>query len=187
MNYAEIKYYDISNGLGVRTSLFVSGCNHHCKGCFNEIAWDFNYGNKFTDKTMDDILKSLEPKYIAGLSILGGEPLDPDNIITVAQIIIKVKQKYPNKSIWVYTGYNFDDIYDLVDNASKYYLFPRHYGKSYTYYKYIALGLIDVLVDGKFEEDKKDITLKFRGSSNQRLIDIKKTLENKKIVLYNLN
>lgn len=184
MNYAEIKYYDISNGLGVRTSLFVSGCNHHCKGCFNEIAWDFNYGNKFTDETMNDILKSLEPKYIAGLSILGGEPLDPDNINTVIQIIMKVKQKYPNKSIWVYTGYNFNDIYDL--NDYKYYLYPRHCGKSYNYYKNIALNSIDVLVDGKFEEDKKDITLKFRGSSNQRIIDVKQSLLQHKIVEYEI-
>ena len=184
MNYAEIKYYDISNGLGVRTSLFVSGCNHHCKGCFNEIAWDFNYGNKFTDETMNDILKSLEPKYIAGLSILGGEPLDPDNINTVIQIIMKVKQKYPNQSIWVYTGYNFNDIYDL--NDYKYYLYPRHCGKSYNYYKNIALNLIDVLVDGKFEEDKKDITLKFRGSSNQRIIDVKQSLLQNKSVQYEI-
>lgn len=184
MNYAEIKYYDISNGLGVRTSLFVSGCNHHCKGCFNEIAWDFNYGNKFTDETMNDILKSLEPEYIAGLSILGGEPLDPDNINTVIQIIMKVKQKYPNKSIWVYTGYNFNDIYDL--NDYKYYLYQRHCGKSYNYYKNIALNLIDVLVDGKFEEDKKDITLKFRGSSNQRIIDVKQSLLQHKIVEYEI-
>lgn len=184
MNYAEIKYYDISNGLGVRTSLFVSGCNHHCKGCFNEIAWDFNYGNKFTDETMNDILKSLEPEYIAGLSILGGEPLDPDNINTVIQIIMKVKQKYPNKSIWVYTGYNFNDIYDL--NDYKYYLYTRNCGKSYNYYKNIALNSIDVLVDGKFEEDKKDITLKFRGSSNQRIIDVKQSLLQHKIVEYEI-
>ena len=169
MNYAEIKYYDISNGLGVRTSLFVSGCNHHCKGCFNEIAWDFNYGNKFTDETMNDILKSLEPKYIAGLSILGGEPLDPDNINTVIQIIMKVKQKYPNKSIWVYTGYTYEELLERNN------LFTS-----------LILNKIDVLVDGKFIEELKDISLKFRGSSNQRIIDMNKTRElGKTALLYN--
>lgn len=181
MNYAEIKYNDIANGDGVRTSLFVSGCSHHCKGCFNEIAWDYNYGKEFTKDTMNDILKSLEPDYISGLSILGGEPLDPKNASTVATIILTVKRKYPEKTIWVYTGYKFEEAYD---GFNKIITLPRGSRKKYMNYILAPLGLIDVLVDGKFEEDKKDISLKFKGSSNQRIIDIQKTLKQNKIALY---
>lgn len=169
MYYGNIKYYDISNGDGVRTSLFVSGCNHHCKGCFNEVAWDFDYGKEFSYNTLKEILDSLKPDYIAGLSILGGEPLDYKNINAVSTIVEVVRKSFPNKSIWVYTGYTYEELLERNN------LFTS-----------LILNKIDVLVDGKFIEELKDISLKFRGSSNQRIIDINKTRELGEItLLYN--
>lgn len=166
MYYGNIKYYDISNGDGVRTSLFVSGCNHHCKGCFNEVAWDFDYGKEFSYNTLKEILDSLKPDYIAGLSILGGEPLDYKNINTVSIIVEVVRKSFPNKSIWVYTGYTYEELLERNN------LFTS-----------LILNKIDVLVDGKFIEELKDISLKFRGSSNQRIIDMNKTKNSDKIIL----
>lgn len=169
MNYANIKYNDIANGDGVRTSLFVSGCRNYCKGCFNKIAWDFNYGEEFTQSILNDILKSLEPYYISGLSILGGEPLDARNIDTVTTILKETKNKYPNKILWVYTGYTWEE------------LLNRDKSDIHTI---LALRHIDVLVDGKFDEDLYGISLKFRGSSNQRIIDTQKSLKENKVILY---
>ena len=166
MYYGNIKYYDISNGDGVRTSLFVSGCNHHCKGCFNEVAWDFDYGKEFSYNTLKEILDSLKPDYIAGLSILGGEPLDYKNINVVSTVVGIVRKSFPNKSIWVYTGYTYEDLLERNN------LFTS-----------LILNDIDVLVDGKFIEELKDISLKFRGSSNQRIIDMNKTRELGEITL----
>ena len=166
MYYGNIKYYDISNGDGVRTSLFVSGCNHHCKGCFNEVAWDFDYGKEFSYNTLKEILDSLKPDYIAGLSILGGEPLDYKNINAVSTIVEVVRKSFPNKSIWVYTGYTYEELLERNN------LFTS-----------LILNKIDVLVDGKFIEELKDISLKFRGSSNQRIIDMNKTKNSDKIIL----
>ena len=166
MYYGNIKYYDISNGDGVRTSLFVSGCNHHCKGCFNEVAWDFNYGKEFSYNTLKEILNSLKPDYIAGLSILGGEPLDYKNINAVSTIVEVVRKSFPNKSIWVYTGYTYEELLERNN------LFTS-----------LILNKIDALVDGKFIEELKDISLKFRGSSNQRIIDMNKTRELGEITL----
>ena len=166
MYYGNIKYYDISNGDGVRTSLFVSGCNHHCKGCFNEVAWDFDYGKEFSYNTLKEILDSLKPDYIAGLSILGGEPLDYKNINTISTIVEVVRKSFPNKSIWVYTGYTYEELLERNN------LFTS-----------LILNKIDVLVDGKFIEELKDISLKFRGSSNQRIIDMNKTRELGEITL----
>ena len=160
MNYATIKKYDIANGIGVRVSLFVSGCNHRCKGCFNSEAWDFNYGKKFDINAENEILHVLEKPYIKGLSVLGGEPLQQDS--TLLEFLRKVKSKFPNKSIWLYTGYTYEQIKDKKE-----------------------LDYIDVLVDGKFVEALKDIGLQFRGSSNQRIIDVKATKENSKIILCN--
>lgn len=169
MYYGNIKYYDISNGDGVRTSLFVSGCNHHCKGCFNEVAWDFDYGKEFSYNTLKEILDSLKPDYIAGLSILGGEPLDYKNINAVSTIVEVVRKSFPNKSIWVYTGYTYEELLERNN------LFTS-----------LILNKIDVLVDGKFIEELKDISLKFRGSSNQRIIDMNKTRKLGEItLLYN--
>lgn len=164
MNYATIKNCDIANGLGVRVSLFVSGCRHHCKNCFNEVAWDFQYGQRFTEETEDYLLSLLEPEYINGLSILGGEPMEPENQGPLLAFIKKVKEQYPQKDIWCYTGFTLEE---LVGDS-----------RAHTERIKDLLSYIDVLVDGKFIDAKKDITLKFRGSSNQRLIDVKKVLSN---------
>ena len=162
MNYADIKRVDVANGEGVRVSVFVSGCNHHCKGCFNQCAWDFNYGNKFTEKEIDKVIEYLDHDYINGLSLLGGEPLEKQNQIGLLPLVKKVKEKFPNKDIWCYTGFDFEK--DVVENMSK----NNDTTKE-------LLKYIDVIVDGKFEEDKKDLKLKFRGSSNQRVLDVKQS------------
>lgn len=171
MNYAIIKTCDIANGEGVRTSLFVSGCTHHCKGCFNEVAWDFQYGEPFTDKTREYIVQTLEPDYIAGLTLLGGEPFEIVNQRGLLPFLEKVKAIYPQKNIWCYTGYTYDT--DLQEG-----------GRAYCEATDGMLALIDVLVDGKFVEELKDIRLKFRGSSNQRIIDVKKSKEAGQVILY---
>ncbi len=173
MNYATIKYNDIANGIGVRTSLFVSGCTHKCKGCFNSEAWDFNYGKPFTEQVENTIIESLNSDYIDGLSLLGGEPFEPSNQKALLPFIKKVKQIYPNKNIWCYTGYLMDE--ELLKNS-----------RAKTEYTLEMLKHIDVLVDGKFVEELKDITLLFKGSKNQRVIDVQKSLEKGEIVLYNL-
>ncbi|HAK17263.1 MAG: anaerobic ribonucleoside-triphosphate reductase activating protein [Lachnospiraceae bacterium] len=160
MNYAQIKYCDIANGTGVRTSLFVSGCTHHCKGCFNEIAWDFGYGEPFTDEVQQKIIDSLAPEYIAGLSLLGGEPMEPVNQRALVPFLRKVRAAYPDKTLWCYTGYTYET--DLLD--------PE--GRAHCEVTDEFLSYIDMLVDGKFVEELKDITLLFRGSSNQRLLHL---------------
>ena len=166
MNYATIKYNDIANGTGVRTSLFVSGCTHRCKGCFNSEAWDFNYGLPFTKEVEDEILKSLEPTYVDGLSLLGGEPFEPQNQLVLYPFLKRVKEKFPHKDIWCYTGYLFDK--ELLSPS-----------RATTPVTKDMLSLIDVLVDGKFIEAKKNISLAFKGSENQRIIDVKKSLNEK--------
>lgn len=170
MNYATIKNCDIANGLGVRVSLFVSGCRHHCKNCFNEIAWDFQYGQEFTAETENYLLSLLEPEYINGLSILGGEPMEPENQGPLLAFIKKVKEQYPQKDIWCYTGFTLEE---LVGDS-----------RANTEIIKDLLSYIDVLVDGKFIDTKKDIILKFRGSANQRLIDVKKSAAEQRIVLF---
>ena len=171
MHYADIKKADIANGLGVRVSLFVSGCHHHCKNCFNQEAWDFNYGKEFTEEEIDKVIKELDHPYVSGLSLLGGEPLEHVNQQGLLPLLRKVKEKFPDKNIWCYSGYTFEN--DIM-------------GKMYQNWEETPeiLSYIDVLVDGKFEEDKKDIKLRFRGSSNQRIIDVKKSLKDKKAVLF---
>ena len=171
MNYAEIKDCDIANGPGVRVSLFVSGCSHHCKGCFNEVAWDYNYGRPFTEEVEDQILSMLKPAYIKGLTLLGGEPFDPRNQEAVVHLLRKVKAAYPNKSIWAFTGYLFD-----VD------LLPGKLGNPEITKEY--LSYLDVLVDGKFVESLKNLSLRFRGSENQRLIDVPASLKAGEVVLW---
>ncbi len=172
MNYGEIKKNDISNGIGVRTSLFVSGCRHHCKDCFNAQTWDFGFGEAFTEQTMMEILESCEPDWINGLSLLGGEPFEPENQRVLLPFLIMFKEKFPDKDIWCYSGFTFEEITGRAKSRAK------------TDVSAEMLSLIDVLVDGRFEESKKDISLKFRGSSNQRIIDVQKTLSEKRIVLY---
>lgn len=161
MNYGTIKEYDIADGPGVRVSLFVSGCRHHCKGCFNEETWNFNYGEPFTDEVKDRILKLLEPVYIQGFSLLGGEPFEPENQVVLVKLLREIKETYPKKDIWCYSGYLFD--VDLAEG-----------GRVYTEVTDEMLSYIDVLVDGEFVEELKDITLKFRGSSNQRILELAK-------------
>lgn len=163
MNYADIKVADVANGLGVRVSLFVSGCNHHCKGCFNEEAWDFNYGKLFTDETISEIISAMEPSYIKGLSLLGGEPFEHVNQIGLLKLVRKVKMIYPEKDIWAYSGFLFDR--DIVGKQCNLFEETRE-----------LLSYIDVLVDGKFDENLKNPNLYFRGSSNQRIIDVQESL-----------
>lgn len=164
MNYATIKYSDIANGVGVRTSLFVSGCRLRCKNCFNQEAWDFNAGNPFTKETENDILKSLQVPWVQGLSILGGDPMEPENQRELVVLAEHLKALLPNKDLWVYTGYIYE--HDLLSPSGS-----RHVDGVTERF----LNCIDVLVDGPFVQEQYDITLRFRGSSNQRLIDLNKT------------
>ena len=171
MNYATIKNCDIANGPGVRVSLFVSGCNHHCKGCFNREAWDFSYGQPFTQETIDQILALLKPDYIQGLTLLGGEPFDPRNQEAVLELLRAVKKACPEKNIWVFTGYLFDK--DIL---------PGKLGDPEITREYVSY--LDVLVDGPFVEEKKNLSLRFRGSENQRLIHVPASLAAGKVVLW---
>lgn len=174
MNYAEIKYNDIANGIGIRTSLFVSGCRHHCKNCFNYMTWDFDYGKIFDEAVESAILKSVEPSWINGLSLLGGEPFEPENQPALLNLLKKFKAQYPQKDVWCYSGFLFEEITGKTEQKSR----------CFTDISTELLNYIDVLVDGRFDEDKKSVMLKFRGSSNQRIIDIKQTLAQDEIVLY---
>ncbi len=168
MNYATIKNCDIANGPGVRVSLFVSGCTHHCPGCFNEVAWDFDYGQPFTQQTIDSVLDMLRPDYIRGLTLLGGEPFEPQNQAAVVELLRQVKQQLPEKSIWAFSGYLFDK--DMLSGRL---------GDLGEYLSYL-----DVLVDGRFVESKKNLSLRFRGSENQRLIDVPASLRSGTVVLW---
>lgn len=163
MNYATIRNCDIANGEGVRVSLFVSGCTHHCKGCFNPDQWSFDYGEPFDEKAEDTVLGLMAPSYIAGLSILGGEPMEPENQRALVPFLRRLRDRFGlSKTVWVYTGCVLET--QLKAGGSRW----------RTEVTDEFLTLIDVLVDGPFVEEKKDISLKFRGSSNQRIIDIKK-------------
>lgn len=171
MNYAAIKPYDIANGPGVRVSLFVSGCTHRCPGCFNPETWDFNYGEKYNGKeTLFRILHLLEPDYISGLTILGGEPLEPQNLVDVFILTDMVRRVFPQKTIWLYTGSTLEELRQRTGS-------DRGGTES-------ILDHLDVLVDGPFIEAQKDISLVFRGSANQRIIDMPRTRAAEKIVLW---
>ena len=167
MNYANIKTYSIENGTGVRVSLFVSGCTHHCKGCFNEEAWDFSYGKPFTKETEDEIIHDLEPDYMAGITLLGGEPMEPVNQRVLVNLLKRIRKELPDKTVWIYTGYLYD--VDLIPG-----------GKVYTEYTDQMLDCIDTLVDGEFIEAEKDLTLEFRGSRNQRILHLNEIRQNAK-------
>lgn len=171
MNYATIKPRDIANGPGVRVSLFVSGCTHHCRGCFNEEAWDFGFGQPYTPETTEQILEFLSPGFVRGLTLLGGEPFDPANQETVLELVQQIRTLFPEKTIWAYTGYLLDT--DLLSGRV---------GNADTVER--LLRCLDVLVDGPFVESKKNLSLRFRGSENQRLIDMKKTLAAGEIILW---
>ena len=171
MNYATIKNCDIANGPGVRVSLFVSGCTHHCKGCFNQVAWDFDYGQPFTQETIDSILAMLKPAYVKGITLLGGEPFEPQNQPALVDMLRQIKANYPEKSIWAFSGYLFDK--DIL---------PGRLGDPAITREFVSY--LDVLVDGRFVEEKKDLTLRFRGSSNQRIIDVPASLAAGEVVLW---
>lgn len=171
MNYGNIKKYDIANGEGVRVTLFVSGCTNHCFNCFQPETWDFDYGQPFTNETLRELLEALRPDYIQGLTLLGGDPFELSNQEGLIELLREVKKQYPEKDIWSYTGFILDQ--DLLDGG-------RRHGP----YTDEMLSYIDVLVDGPFIQDKKNISLKFRGSENQRVIDLKKSLKKQEVILY---
>lgn len=173
MNYATIKWTDIANGEGVRISLFVSGCTRRCKDCFNAVAWDFSYGKPFDESVRESIYDGLKAEYIAGLSLLGGEPLEPENQRALLPFVKEVKKRFPEKSIWCYTGNVFDPATGLLKEQEK-----------NTEVTEELISLFDVLVDGEFIEAQKNIRLKFRGSSNQRILDVKKSKISKSPVFY---
>lgn len=170
MNYAAIKKTDTANGPGVRVSLFVSGCTHHCKGCFNSETWDFNYGMPYTRETEKEIVDALSPAYIRGLSLLGGEPMEPANRTVLLGLLKRVRSLYPHKDVWCYTGYDFEK--DLLVWMEE--------GRTNVEE---LLSLIDVLVDGEFVEEKKNLRLAFRGSENQRLLDVPASLKDSRAII----
>lgn len=164
MNYATIKPTDVANGPGVRVSLFVSGCTHHCKDCFNEEAWDFSYGEPFTDQVREEILEMLDHDYITGLTLLGGEPMEPENQEALLPFIRQVRQRFPGKTVWCFSGYDFDK--EILGKMARESSVTRE-----------LLPLIDVLVDGRFVAEKRNLMLKFRGSENQRVLDVAASLK----------
>ena len=171
MNFGQIYYADVANGPGCRTSFFVSGCRHHCKGCFNPETWNFDYGHVYTDEVENELVESIKESYIDGISILGGEPMEPENQPYIKKLVERVREEVPESKTWVYSGYTWEE---LTDENNK---------SCHTADTMDILRNIDVLVDGEFHEDEKDITLLFRGSANQRLIDVQATLEQHEIVL----
>ncbi len=171
MHYGELKNRDIANGIGVRVTLFVSGCRNRCKNCFQPQTWDFEYGQPFTPDTEEHILDLLNFDYISGLTVLGGEPFEPSNQQTLLPFLKKVKDKYPQKDIWIFSGFTLEELRDRKCRA-------------YCDATEEILGIIDVLVDGRFVEELKDITLRFRGSKNQRLIDMKETNKQGKVIMW---
>lgn len=179
MNYSEIKTADVSNGPGVRISLFVSGCTHRCKGCFNPETWEFTYGSEFTPYVLDQIIAKLKPTYIKGFTILGGDPMMTQNLQDVASIVTRVRSEYPSISIWLYTGYTWEEIMDraiiTTDICTQEIADIAHDTMQ-------ILNMVDVVVDGKFEESLKVPGLNFRGSTNQRFVDVKRSMKEQKLI-----
>lgn len=171
MNYADIKRIDVANGPGVRVSLFVSGCTHHCKGCFNEVTWDFHYGKPFTEKEIDEIIEYLDKDYIKGLTILGGEPFEYPNQKGLLPLLRKVREVLPEKSIWCFSGYLFDQ--QIVGEMCQKWKETKE-----------MLSYLDVIVDGRFIEERKNLSIRFRGSDNQRIILVQESLNEGKVVLW---
>ena len=170
MNYGAIKKCDIANGVGVRTVLFVSGCTHHCKGCFQPETWNFDYGERYTKETEDEIIESLRPDYVDGITLLGGEPFEPENQRELVKLLRRIKKELPQKTVWSFSGYTYEEL--TCDSRAVCEVTKE------------MLSMLDVLVDGEFVEAKRNISLRFRGSENQRLIDMNKTRKEGKIVLW---
>ena len=170
MNYGAIKKCDIANGVGVRTVLFVSGCTHHCKGCFQPETWNFDYGERYTKQTEDEIIESLKPDYVDGITLLGGEPFEPENQRELVKLLRRIKKELPKKTVWSFSGYTYEEL--TGDSRAVCEVTNE------------MLSMLDVLVDGEFVEAKRNISLRFRGSENQRLIDMNKTRKEGKIVLW---
>lgn len=170
MNYGAIKKCDIANGVGVRTVLFVSGCTHHCKGCFQPETWSFDYGERYTKETEDEIIESLKPDYVDGITLLGGEPFEPENQRELVKLLRRIKKELPQKTVWSFSGYTYEEL--TGDSRAVCEVTNE------------MLSMLDVLVDGEFIEAKRNISLRFRGSENQRLIDMNKTRKEGKIVLW---
>lgn len=171
MFYSVIKKCDIADGPGVRVTLFVSGCTHHCEGCFNPETWDFQYGQPFTEAAADELFTALSPDHIAGLTLLGGEPLEYANWTALLPFLRKVKARFPQKNIWCYTGYLFDR--DILDDFCEKWEDMKEF-----------LSYLDIIVDGEFIQAKKNISLRFRGSENQQIIDVQASLRQGKVVLW---
>ncbi len=170
MNYGNIKYHDVADGIGIRTTLFVSGCTHRCKGCFQPETWDFNYGEPYTEEVEERILDTMKEPFVHGLTVLGGEPFEPSNQKQIVKLFRKMRERYPNKTIWCYSGYTWEEL-----NGSS---------RARCEVTDEMISYIDVLVDGEFVESLRNLLLKFKGSSNQRVIDVKKTLEAGKVILW---
>ena len=166
MNYVKINKCDVANGPGVRVVLWISGCTCYCPGCHNQKLWDFNYGKKFDENAKEELFEALSQPWVRGLTLSGGHPLEYRHIDTIIELLKEVREKFPTKDIWLYTGNIWEKIINIIDF-------------------HIAINYCDVVVDGPFIADLKDISLKFRGSSNQRIIDVKKSLTEDKVVLYN--
>ena len=170
MNYGAIKKCDIANGVGVRTVLFVSGCTHHCKGCFQPETWNFDYGERYTKETEDEIIESLRPDYVDGITLLGGEPFEPEKQRELVKLLRRIKKELPQKTVWSFSGYTYEEL--TGDSRAVCEVTNE------------MLSMLDVLVDGEFVEAKRNISLRFRGSENQRLIDMNQTRKEGKIVLW---
>ena len=170
MNYGAIKKCDIANGVGVRTVLFVSGCTHHCKGCFQPETWNFDYGERYTKETEDEIIESLRPDYVDGITLLGGEPFEPENQRELVKLLRRIKKELPQKTVWSFSGYTYEEL--TGDSRAVCEVTNE------------MLSMLDVLVDGEFVEAKRNISWRFRGSENQRLIDMNQTRKEGKIVLW---
>lgn len=168
MRYGAIKKRDIANGIGVRVVLFVSGCTHHCKGCFQPETWSFDYGQDYTKATEDEILEALRPAFIDGLTLLGGEPFEPQNQAELIKLLRRIRKELPEKTVWAFSGYTFEEL--TGESRARCTVTDE------------MLSMVDVLVDGEFVEEKRNISLQFRGSENQRLIDVPKTLKSGQIV-----
>lgn len=172
MHYGAIKKRDIANGIGVRVVLFVSGCTHHCKGCFQPETWNFDYGQDYTERTEDELIEALRPDFIDGLTLLGGEPFEPQNQVELVKLLRRIRKELPTKSVWAFSGYTFEEL--TGESRARCAVTDE------------MLSMVDVLVDGEFVEEKRNISLQFRGSENQRLIDVPKTLASGQIVWWSV-